>query len=75
MRFPDVRAPDFPIGYEEGCCFCQLPLLGTKFTAFPCGHKMHRSCLEQYIEKIKQDEYAFSDPSTREFPSKEIHYL
>ena len=52
-RFQNIRAPDFSIGFEEGCCFCQLPLLGTKFTAFPCGHKMHRNCLDQMVEKMR----------------------
>ena len=63
-KFQNVRAPDFPIGYEESCCFCQFPLLGTKFTAFPCGHKMHRNCLDQMIEKmrIEHPEQAHFDP-------------
>lgn len=54
VNFRPVTANDFPVQYDEGCCICQLPLLGTKFSAFPCGHKMHTECLEKFVQKIRE---------------------
>lgn len=52
-NFHNVRAPDFPLSYIDTCHYCPLPLLGTKFTAFPCGHKMHKECLRKAIDEIR----------------------
>lgn len=53
-HFHQVRAPDFPISYAETCRFCSLPLLGTKFVAFPCGHVMHKECLHKMVDEVRK---------------------
>lgn len=60
--FPETTAGAFQLHVGDCCPECLQPLLGTRFAAFPCGHRLHTRCLQRvFVARTGGDGHGFLD--------------